>query len=265
MNIFDFEQISKDSEKKNEEYKELYEQEYKRFEKNLLNELEDFLRYYGIRISINDLEKLIEEIKPMLTNQMGYKEIMTKNNNILADLRKSPNLNIEEAKEFSISEQKQISLRSNLEECIMDIRKMFKNRIRNQIREDKFDELISVIQKQIRRLDEKTHELNNALIKDNESVLSLDKVATISSEEQALNRCKSALKTLPNDKVIMFLETEFSMLEPDVIRRIINNLMFELPFGDSELKSYLDNKQEEINNITREQEKKASGFESMFK
>lgn len=265
MNVFDFEQISKDSEKKNNEYKELYEQKYKEFKNNLLNDLEDFFRYYGIRISIDDLEKLIEEIKPMLINKMGYKDIMTKNNEILANLRRSPNLNIEDAIDFSINEQKQINLKSNLEDCIMDIKKMVKSKIKNQIREDKFDELISILRKQIRKLDDQTHELNESLIKSNKSFLSFDKGATISNEEQALNRCKTALRTLSNDKVTMFLETEFSILEPDVVRSIINDLMFELPLGDSELKSYLENKKEEIKSIIKGQEKKVSDFESMFK
>ena len=104
MEILDLGKISRDIENKNQEFNIIYDKEFRKFENNLLYEIEDLLRYYRIRINSSQLESMIESIIPMLKNQSGYKKIMNKNLEILSDLMHNSNINIQEAKEFSIKE-----------------------------------------------------------------------------------------------------------------------------------------------------------------
>ena len=147
MEILDLGKISRDIENKNQEFNIIYDKEFRKFENNLLYEIEDLLRYYRIRINSSQLESMIESIIPMLKNQSGYKKIMNKNLEILSDLMHNSNINIQEAKEFSIKEQESISRTSNLEACIMDIIKIFRNKTNYQINGNSFDELISITKK----------------------------------------------------------------------------------------------------------------------
>ena len=105
LEILDLGKISRDIENKNQEFNIIYDKEFRKFENNLLYEIEDLLRYYRIRINPSELESMIESIIPMLKNQSGYKKIMNKNLEILSDLMHNSNINIQEAKNFSIKEQ----------------------------------------------------------------------------------------------------------------------------------------------------------------
>lgn len=258
MEILDLGKISRDIENKNQEFNIIYDKEFRKFENNLLYEIEDLLRYYRIRINPSELESMIESIIPMLKNQSGYKKIMNKNLEILSDLMHNSNINIQEAKEFSIKEQESINRTSNLEACIMDIIKIFRSKTNYQINGNSFDELISITKKQIIKLNEIINELNNELIKDNASLLSTEKDNDMSNEKQNFDDYKKAVQTLPSDKLIQYLDNEFSMIEPNVAINYINRLKFELPFGRIDVEEYLKNKENELKEILKQEQSEKS-------
>ena len=108
------------------------------------------------------------------------------------------------------------------------------------------------INKEVCLFNEK-YESINIIIKDNASLLSTEKDNDMSNEKQNFDDYKKAVQTLPSDKLIQYLDNEFSMIEPNVAINYINRLRFELPFGRIDVEEYLKNKENELKEILKQE------------
>lgn len=242
-----YEMANKQKAKNDLEYEELL----KRIKHMLSTEIYNIFYYYRITPNEDAINNFTSEILIILKNQSKYKQIVNKNNDALSYMINS-GVNNEMIKEQSLKEQNNLNKSVDLSDLIQEIRILLRKTFRN-LSEDITDEVYMSMRRLLSgRVAEQINEFNENIIKSNKVNL-LDYASNnLSNKNNTLESCKKAMRELPSSNAKDFILNEISMLDNNEALEIINRLKFELPFGDSELKLFLEEQEQRIREDVRQ-------------
>lgn len=262
------EQIQRDIEFQNDDYKRIIEMEIKVFLGKLIDEIEEIFRYYRMPIRRSSIEMLIDEIEPDLKNEIGYKKIM----NILSDgtyYAMNNTSNALETIDTMVNSQTEIVKNIDFSDLINIITRYMNRQTQN---DNVLGELRSTLRKKFNNLYESANSINNEFIQKNKSYLENNLLASKEENKsnhpmlnQVINSLKPTLKNQSADKTMESLEKTFELLEEngfskDDITIVIDELLKELPFGPTILVEYLNNKKEELTQSITQNSSFAAAF-----
>lgn len=249
MIIYDTSKLQKIIIDNNNQYEYKINQKISMFKQTFLSEIKEIFKYYKIYVSPSSIETLLDDITFSIKNNLGYKKIMIIISDSISELL-SNNQNKDQILKEAFERQYLIYRQMNLNNIFMELKRNFCNLDINQTT---LNEILLAIKKRLMFLQTEVDELTHLYIETNKSKIEKEKHEiddNINFENKntisVLNRCKRAINELDENKAIVFLQNEFSMLRDYEINQIITTLSSQIPFGCKKLEQFLTERQDYI-------------------
>ncbi len=249
MIVYDANKLQRTIVDNNDQYEYEINKKISMFKQTLLSEIEEIFKYYRIYVSLSSIETLLNDITFSIKNNLGYKKIIIIISDAISELLSSSQNKAQILKE-AFERQNLINRQIDLNDSFIELKRNFSNLDINQAT---LNEILSAIKRRLIFLQTEVGELTNLYIKTNKSKIEkemreVDVDINVENKNiiNILNKCQKAVNELDEDKAIVFLQNEFSMLNNDEINLIITAIVRQMPFGVPKLEQFLKEKKEEV-------------------